>query len=126
MNTLAQALIAYAPTAAPVRTERSVELQLFSEITARLAKAVADTSAQRTRRLAEAMHKNRQLWHTIATSVASEANGLSDDLRARLFYLAEFTDHHSRSVLNGTGDTQVLVDINRAVIAGLAGDGVMS
>lgn len=126
MNTLAQAQIAYAPTAAPVRTERSVELQLFSEITARLAKAAADTSAQRTRRLAEAMHKNRQLWHTIATSVANEANGLSDDLRARLFYLAEFTDHHSRSVLNGTGDTQVLIDINRAVMTGLAGDGMMS
>ncbi len=121
MNIQSQILQTYAPTSAPIRTERSVEHQLFTEITARLTKAAGDETPQRARKVAEALHENRTLWHTIATSVADPENQLPDTLRARLFYLAEFSDTHSRAVLEGRGDIGVLIDINRAVMDGLSG-----
>ncbi len=44
-------------------------------------------------------------------------------LRARLFYLYEFTARHSRAVLDGKASVEVLVDINTAVMRGLRGEG---
>jgi flagellar protein FlaF len=40
-----------------------------------------------------------------------------------LFYLYEFTVHHSRAVLDGRGSVGVLADINTAVMRGLRGQG---
>lgn len=52
---------------------------------------------------------------------ATEAeNGLPDTLRARIFYLAEFTVHHSSRVLRGAARLQPLIDVDRAVMRGLA------
>ena len=54
-----------------------------------------------------------------AADVADRANGLPQDLRARIFYLAEFTDQHSSKVLSGKGKADVLVEINAAIMRGL-------
>ncbi len=75
------------------------------------------------RALAEALHENRTLWTHLAAEVADDDNELSQDLRARLFYLAEFTAHHSRKVLRGEADVAPLIEVNTAVMRGLSGKG---
>ncbi len=111
---------AYASIDTPVKTPRSVEYETFAQVTRRLARADADRKAPGGfTELAEALHDNQRLWNVLASDVAGERNQLPKELRARLFYLAEFTRLHSRNVLSGAGAAGVLVEINTAVMRGL-------
>ena len=118
VNVIEQARQAYAPTQTSIRTERSVEAQLFSQVTARLRKATTSTPLNFPL-LVAAVHDNRRMWVTLAAGVADEDNALPRALRAQLFYLAEFTEHHSRRVLRKEADATALIDINTAVLRGL-------
>lgn len=119
MNALDMARTAYATPGTPVRSGRSTEYDLFARITRRLREAAAG-AAKATPPLVQALHDNQRLWTTLAVDVADDGNGLPRELRARLFYLAEFTREHTRRVLKGEAPAGVLVDINTAVMHGLA------
>jgi flagellar protein FlaF len=112
------AKMAYATNKAPIRTPRGTEYEAFARITHRL-KAAAEKGASGFPDLAQALHLNRQLWTMLAADVAESDNGLPQDLRARIFYLAEFTALHSRKVLRGEDSAETLIDINMAVMRGL-------
>jgi flagellar protein FlaF len=114
---------AYAPTTAPTRSDRSIEYEVIARITARLKKAI---QSDNRRRLIEAMHENRQLWRTLAVDVADEGNLLPRDLRARIFYLAEFTDIHTSKVLAGKENPVPLLEINTAILRGLKPKGQLA
>ena len=118
MNALNMAKTAYATTQSPIRTPRSTEYEAFARITHRLKDASTKGRAGFAR-LAEAIHSNRRLWTLLAGDVADNGNGLPRELRAQIFYLAEFTNHHSTLVLNGEGDVDVLVEINTSIMRGL-------
>lgn len=121
MNATDQALRAYAPNSANViRTGRSSEIQAFSQITARLSDARKQNNFNA---LVSALHDNRKLWSLLAVDVADAQNGLSVPLRAQIFYLAEFTALQTGKILRKEADVDALIDINRAVMAGLAGNG---
>lgn len=107
-----------APTQAQTRPPRATEYAAFARITARLKAADAD-GRKNYPALAAAIHENRKLWTMLAADVADGDNGLPTQLRARIFYLFEFTTHHSREVLNGKADVGPLVEINTAVMRGL-------
>ncbi|KJZ21263.1 flagellar biosynthesis regulator FlaF [Loktanella sp. S4079] len=124
MNAIEQARQAYAPTQVSIKTERSVEAQLFSQVTARL-RAAMTSKADGFSRIASAVHENRRMWATMAADVASEHNGLPRELRAQLFYLAEFTNLHSARVLRKEADLDTLIEINTAVLRGLNGRGAI-
>ena len=109
---------AYRTDVSATRTPRRIELDIFARITSGLA-AAASTDFPA---LAAAVDKNRRFWTHLATEVAGKDNGLPEDLRARLFYLAEFTSQHSSKVLAGSATVDPLVDINTAVMRGLKGD----
>ncbi|WP_246036048.1 flagellar biosynthesis regulator FlaF [Aliishimia ponticola] len=111
---------AYASTAETVRTPRSVEFQVIARITHRLKSAI---QSKDRRKLIEAMHENRLLWNTLAADVASPQNGLPDDLKARIFYLAEFTVQHTRKVLKNEDNAVALLEINAAILGGLQHEG---
>jgi flagellar protein FlaF len=113
---------AYAAPGAPSRTDRATEYDLFARITRRLRDAIGQGAEAKFARI-RALHDNLRLWTTLAADVAGEGNGLPRDLRARLFYLAEFTRVHTAKVLEGEAETGVLVDINTAVMRGLAARG---
>ncbi|MDH3264316.1 MAG: flagellar biosynthesis regulator FlaF [Paracoccaceae bacterium] len=119
MNALDLARTAYATPGTPVRSGRSTEYDLFARITRRLREATAGTG-KASPPLVQALHDNQSLWTTLAVDVADDGNGLPRELRARLFYLAEFTREHTRRVLKGEASAGVLVDINTAVMRGLA------
>jgi flagellar biosynthesis activator protein FlaF len=120
VNATEQARQAYAPARTQLRSGRSVELQIFGETTARLKSAAAATPP-RFGDLADALHANRHLWTLLAVDVADEDNALQPELRARIFYLAEFTALHSSKVLRGEATVDALVEINTAVMRGLNG-----
>lgn len=121
MNTYAQAQRAYAPTAAPTKSERSIEYDVIARITARLKSAITD---KKYPKLLEALHENSKLWRTLAIDVADPSNELPQSLRARIFYLAEFTESQTRRVIR-EGDTAVpLLEINMAILRGLKPAGV--
>jgi flagellar protein FlaF len=114
--------ISYAQREAPTRSLRSVEYDLLAQVTQRL------RSAWTTREtdfpgLVRAVTDNTKLWSTLASDVALPGNTLPAALRARLFYLYEFSAKHGRAVLDAKASVEVLADINMAVMRGLRGDG---
>ena len=121
MNIAEQAQRAYAPTQMPAQTPRSLEARLFSKVTSMLKRAATGQIGYAEK--VKALHDNRQMWATFAANVTDDDNGLPPQLRAQLFYLAEFTEKHSREVLNGTAEIDALIDINSAVLRGLNGEG---
>jgi flagellar protein FlaF len=124
VNVIDQARQAYAPTQVSIRTNRSVEAQLVSQVTARL-RAAQSQQPVNFSGLASAVHDNRRMWTTMAVDVADNENALPNELRAQIFYLAEFTEHHSRLVLRREADVSALIDINTAVLRGLNGRGAV-
>lgn len=92
----------------------------MARITHRLKKAI---ETRNRRALIEAMHENRMLWNALAADVASPGNALPDDLRARIFYLAEFTAHHTRKVLREDDTAVALLEVNAAILGGLQNEG---
>lgn len=123
MNVIEQARMGYAPASAAVRSPRSTEHQLFAQITARLRRA-AHPETGSYGDLVSALHENHKLWTTLAVDVASDDNALPKQLRAQIFYLAKFTQQHTAKVLRKTADADALIDINRSVMSGLAGQEV--
>lgn len=118
MNIAALARTAYSDATAPIRTERGTEYQIFAQITHRLSNASTDDLSGFIN-LAEAVHENRRLWAILASDVSDKDNGLTAQLRAQIFYLAEFTETHSRKVLAKDASVDALIEVNTAVMRGL-------
>ena len=117
-----QTAIPYASRQTAARTPRSVEYELIAQVTQRLRAAWA-LREQDFPALVTALTDNERLWSTLAADVSLSTNGLPAALRARLFYLYEFTVHHSRAVMERGASVEVLAEINTAVLRGLRGDG---
>lgn len=118
MNAQRAAQMAYASSESPHRTSRGVEYEVFSRITRRMHRALQEKPLDFSA-LVQALHENRELWTLLATDVADKDNKLPAQLRAQIFYLAEFTNHHTRQVLAQDATADVLVEINTAVMRGL-------
>ena len=113
--------LAYARHETPARSFRSIEYDLIAQVTQRLCAAAVARESDFPG-LVRALTDNQKLWSTLASDVALPENGLPPALRARLFYLYEFTTAHSRAVLDAGASIEVLTDINTAVMRGLRGD----
>ncbi len=124
MTALAQAQTGYGSNARTIRTPRDIEYDVLARITGQLQKAIADTGPTGFPNLAAALQENSRLWSVFAMDLADSGNQFPQDLRARMFYLAEFTLQHTFKVLNGTAKADALVDINLAVMRGLRGQRV--
>lgn len=122
MNTLDLARRTYARPDTPARSARDVEYELLTRITRQMAQAWANRGTGYAA-LVTALHDNLQMWRTFAVDVAEPGNTLPQALRAKLYYLYEFTGHHSPKVLDGSASVDVLIDINTAVMRGLRGNG---
>lgn len=109
---------AYGQSSTPIRTPRGTEYDVFARITHQLITA-ARGGASAFPALAKAVHDNRRLWTTLAADVADDANQLPEELRANIFYLAEFTRQHSGKVLRHGASAVPLIEINAAIMRGL-------
>ena len=122
VNAQTLAKTAYATQGQPTQTPRSTEYEIFSRITYRLRNACA-LGAAGFPSLASAIYDNRKLWTTLAVDVADKDNQLPPATRARIFYLAKFTNLHSSKVLKGEASADALIDINTSIMRGLKGNG---
>lgn len=118
MNAFNQARMAYANTAAPIKTDRGTEYETFAQITRRIQHA-SDRGKAGFSDLAAALFDNNRLWVLLATDVADAGNALPQPLRAQIFYLAEFTLQHTPKILKGDEAADVLIDINKNIMRGL-------
>lgn len=122
MNTHRLAYSAYGRPDTPVKSQRSIEYDLFARVTKQMIAASAAKSSDFAG-FVRALHDNTMLWRTLASDVAEPENGLPKALRAKLFYLYEFTAQHSSKILDDQAQIEVLIDINTAVMRGLRGEG---
>lgn len=118
MNAIELARQAYAPSSFHLQSERRVEAQVIGKITSRL-RAAAEKKKDNFSTFAEALHENRKLWTALAIDATGQGNGLPDQLRAQIVYLAEFTNQHSSKILKGEEDVTALIDINKSIMRGL-------
>lgn len=122
MNAILPPRSGYSHVTPDLRPSRTLEYDTLARTTQML------TSAWRNRKedfpaLAHSLNVNLRLWRILAADVAEEANALPAPLRAQIFYLYEFVEHHSKSVLSMTSAPDVLIDVNTAIMRGLRGQG---
>lgn len=122
MNATILAKTAYANPGQPTRTLRGTEYEIFARVTHRL-KLAAGLAKTNFPAFASALYENRRLWTTLAVDVSLPDNELPETLRARIFYLNEFTQQHSSKALRGDASVDVLIDINTAIMRGLRHEG---
>lgn len=118
LDNISKARSAYGQSRTTVRSTRHVEYDAFATVTSRITLA-SEAGKTAFGKLAEALHLNRRLWSILAADVAESANGLPESLRAQIFYLAEFTDHHTTKVLKSNASVAPLVEINTMIMRGL-------
>ena len=118
--TAASGLSAYASIASPARDHRSAEAAVLSAITRGLDRAASGTPPD-VAALATALGENARFWRQAAIDLAGDRNGLPEGLRAQLLSVAGFVLRHGPLVVSRNADCAPLIDINRAVIRGLAG-----
>ncbi|MEM7237230.1 MAG: flagellar biosynthesis regulator FlaF [Pseudomonadota bacterium] len=119
MDPARRASAVYGNAKTSIKTPRQVEYQAFAKVTTDL-RRTADLGREGFPRLAEALHVNMRLWTIIAGNVAEDGNELPSQLRAQLFYLADFTREHTRKVLRGDEPVAPLIDVNLAIMKGLS------
>ena len=124
MNALNLARTAYSSAAAPIRTQKSSEFEIFAKTTGRI-RAAVERGKFGFADLASALHENRRLWALLAENVADPDNALPKQLRAQIVYLAEFSILHTAKVLEGTETADVLIDINTSIMRGLRQQGAV-
>lgn len=108
----------YGRNAAPLKSPRAAEFEAIARISHRLRNA-AKSKTKNFPEFVSALSENSRLWTTLAADVAQTENELPQDLRARLFWLAEFTTHETRRILRNEGDVGILIEVNAAVLQGL-------
>lgn len=120
MNVQTKAQRAYAQNARTTQTPRGTEYELIARVTHRI-KAAAEAGPQAYPKLVKALSDNQRIWTTLAVDVADDGNSLPQDLRARIFYLAEFVQQHTSKVLTKKARITPLLEINAAILKGLSG-----
>lgn len=113
-------LQAYQRTASQAEDPRQLEYRLFGQVTWALIDASqADPLDLRTR--IDALDWNRRLWTVLASDCGREGNQLPDATRAGIISLSMWVQRHSSAVMRREEDFEPLIEVNRLVMQGLAG-----
>ena len=111
---------AYTQTANRTESPRELEYRLFGQVTrALMHAATVDKSDMATR--IDALDWNRRLWTALATDCSDPDNALNAPMRAQIISISLFVGRHSSAVMRGDDDFEALIDINRSIMQGLAG-----
>ncbi len=108
----------------------TLELMAFSGITSALERCAAEArenpsqdpaaTTERHARLSDAVCRNSRLWILLLADLANPSNRLADGLKNHLAQLGAAALDQGRRVQAGKTGPNVLIDINRAVLAGLS------
>ena len=123
-------IAAYKTTIRESETPRQIERRILSRVTGQLAARAeaydrAESKLDRGAILADGLRDdlatNQKFWHELQFDLAQPGNGLPAELRAGLISLALFVDRQTSAVMGGNAGVGALVEINRSIVAGLAG-----
>lgn len=95
-----------------------MEFRLFAQVTGALMRAKEQGVKDGV--FVDALDWNRRMWSTFSTDCSLEGNGLPQDLRARIISLALWVSRYTSDVIRGSADIEALIDVNRAIMEGLA------
>jgi len=98
---------------------RDIEYRAFGVATAGLMRA-KESGRDDLGALAEALAFNRHLWTVLSADCAQPGNLLPEPLRASIISLAIWVRRYSRDVLRDGAAVDDLIEVNRAVMEGLA------
>jgi flagellar protein FlaF len=109
---------AYQRAATQADTPRELEYRAFGQVTANLVRVKEEQMA--LAQLAEALDANRRLWNVLSADCSVPGNQLPMTLRGQIISLAMWVARYSRDVIRDGADIEPLIDINRAIMEGLA------
>ena len=111
-------LQAYQKAQRQADSPRDTEYRLFGQVTHALIEA--DKGRADFKKLIDALDWNRRLWSTLAVDCSSSANQLPPTLRAQIISLSLWVSRFSSEVAKSRGSLEPLIDVNRAIMQGLA------
>jgi flagellar protein FlaF len=118
----AQAKAAYKQTITETEDPRAIERKVFLQITGELERASREEQHPLSNFALDALSRNQKLWGELMFDCAFQDNPLPDELKAGIISLALFVDRHTPEVISGDKTMAPLLEINRNIIKGLAGE----
>lgn len=97
---------------------RQMEYRLFAQITGEL--IAARDQGLSGREMADALHRNREMWTVLANDCGAKGNGLPDQLRASIISVSLWVNKFTSSVMRGAEKVDELINVNRNIMEGLA------
>lgn len=81
---------------------------------------IKDGLAKGPAEMARELDANRKLWNVLSADCSAPENKLPMQLRAQIISLALWVARYSSSVLRDGAEVDPLIDVNRAMMEGLA------
>lgn len=97
---------------------RSMEYRLLGQVTAALTKA--RDGSRGTAEFVDALLWNKKVWDAFIVDLSSEGNRLPKELRAQIIGIGLWVGRETIQVLDGTGDIDALINVNKTIMEGLA------
>ena len=113
-------LRAYQQAAQRAETPRDVEYRLFAQVTRALLD-VKSTPREDLSAWIDVLHWNRRIWAALADDCSSPTNALPEQTRAQVISLSLFVHRTTSHVMRREAEIDVLIDLNRTMMQGLAG-----
>lgn len=96
---------------------RDVEYRLLAQVTSALLRARDNPNEVKPR--LEAALWNRNVWSALRVDLTSDENQLPKELRASLISVSLWIEKETMAIMDGKGDLDAIIDINRNIMAGL-------
>ena len=116
---------AYQQAAQRAEPPRDLEYRLLGQVTRALMDAAELDPKDFAGRIG-ALDWNRRVWSALASDCASETNALPGPVRAQIISLSIWVGRHTSAVMRREAEIAPLIDVNRAIMQGLAPSGVSS
>jgi flagellar biosynthesis activator protein FlaF len=116
---------AYQQAAQRSEPPRDLEYRLLGEVTRALIDAAALDPTDFAGRI-DALDWNRRVWSALANDCASDGNALPAPVRAQIISLSIWVGRHTSAVMRREAEIEALIDVNRAIMQGLAPSTVSS
>ena len=115
---------AYKKTINQTATSRDTEYRLLAQVTSELIKAIdnkvgAGNDPIKMSQVASALNWNKQVWDVFVEDCGTAGNQLPRDLRAAIVSLGIWVTKETALALEGEGDIDSLVAVNRDIMKGL-------
>ncbi len=109
---------AYGRAQNTTESPRSTEYRLLAQVCGALTRA--RDGKRGTSEFVDALLWNKKVWDAFIIDLSSEGNQLPKELRAQIIGLGLWVGRETIQVLDGTGDIDALINVNRTIMEGLA------